>query len=143
MLPVAFRPSDVHRISRPSVSRVIKDVTDCLVRQSPQFIKMPTQQESVHVNKGFHDIFGFPNVIGAVNGTHIRIKSPSTDEHLYVNRKNYHSINVKGVCDSKLRFINIVSKWPGSTRDSFILENSALKNLFEVLSQRNWDFFLL
>ena len=52
--------------------------------------------------------------------------------YLVVNRKKYHSINVQGVCDEKLRFINIVSKWPGSTHDSFILENSALKNMFET-----------
>lgn len=38
--------------------------------------------------------------------------------------KRYHSINVHGVCNSKLRFINNVSKWQGSTHDSFILENS-------------------
>lgn len=50
---------------------------------------------------------------------------------MYVNRKNYHSINVQAVCDSKLRFVNIVAKWPGSTNDSFILENSALKDMFE------------
>lgn len=88
---------------------------------------MPTQQELAHVMESFHGIAGFPNVIGAVGGTRIRINSPSNDEHLYVNRKNYHLINVQGVCDSKLRFINIVSMWQGSTHDSFLLKNSALK----------------
>jgi hypothetical protein len=48
---------------------------------------MPTQQELGQVMQGFHDLAGFPNVIGAVDGTHVRIKSPSTGEHLYVNRK--------------------------------------------------------
>ena len=38
------------------------------------------------------------------------------------------------VCDEKLRFINIVSKWPGIAHDSFILENSALKNMFETVA---------
>lgn len=41
--------ADVHRLSGPSVSRVIKDVTDFLVRLYPEFIKMPTQQESAYV----------------------------------------------------------------------------------------------
>lgn len=35
--------------------------------------------------------------------------------------KNYHSIIVQGIC----KFMNIVSKWPGSTHDSFILRISA------------------
>jgi hypothetical protein len=37
--------ADVHRISRSSVSRVIQDVTNCLVRISREHIKIPTQQE--------------------------------------------------------------------------------------------------
>lgn len=44
---------------------------------------MPTQQESVHV---LHVITGLSNVIGAVDGTHIRIKSPPNDQHLFVKR---------------------------------------------------------
>jgi hypothetical protein len=124
--------ADVHKISRPSVSRVMKDATDCLVRVFLNLLKCPcTQQESAHIMQGFHDIAGFPNVIDAVDGTHIRIKFPSTDEHLYVNSKNHHSINVQGVCDNKLRFINIVSKWSGSTHDSYIFDNSSLKIMFE------------
>lgn len=52
---------------------VTTDVNDCLARLSLSlFIKMPTQQESVHV---LHVITGFSNVISAVDGTHIRIKS--------------------------------------------------------------------
>ena len=79
--------ADVHRISRPSVSRVINDVTYCLVRISREHIKMPTQQELVNVMGGFHELSGFPNVFGAIDGTHIRIKSPPNDENFIVNRK--------------------------------------------------------
>ena len=50
--------ADVHRISRPSVSRVINDVTNCLVIISSEHIKMPThdQQELVNIMGGFHEI---------------------------------------------------------------------------------------
>ena len=50
---------------------------------------------------GMYEIAGFPCVIGWVDGTHIRIQEPSQNEPNYVNRKNYHSINVQVICDDK------------------------------------------
>jgi hypothetical protein len=65
-------------------------VTACLSRVCNQFIKMPTDQAELHtIVQGFYDIANFPNIVGAIDGTHDRIKFPSTDEHLYVNLKNY------------------------------------------------------
>ena len=44
----------------------------------------------------FAAIAGFPRVIGAIDGTHIAIKSPPANrEAVYVNRKGFHSINVQ------------------------------------------------
>ena len=36
-----------------------------------------------------------PGVVGCVDGTHVRITRPFEHEKAYVNRKNYHSINVQ------------------------------------------------
>lgn len=37
----------------------------------------------------------FPGVIGAIDGTHVAIWPPTKNrEHLYINRKLYHSLNV-------------------------------------------------
>ena len=42
------------------------------------------------------DIAGFPNVLGAVDGTHVRIQRPRGEEvAAYRNRKGYFSINVQ------------------------------------------------
>ncbi|CAC5364487.1 Protein eyes shut homolog,Neurogenic locus Notch protein,Neurogenic locus notch homolog protein 3,Protein eyes shut,Protocadherin Fat 4,Delta-like protein C,Neurogenic locus notch homolog protein 1,Fibropellin-3,Protein crumbs homolog 2,Sushi, nidogen and EGF-like domain-containing protein 1,Protein jagged-1a,Sushi, von Willebrand factor type A, EGF and pentraxin domain-containing protein 1,Protein jagged-2,Neurogenic locus notch homolog protein 2,Protein crumbs homolog 1,Protein jagged-1,Protein jagged-1b len=93
---------------------------------------MPTDAARFEtVMRGFYDIAGFPNVVGAVDGTHVCIESPSIIEHIYVNRKNYHSINVQGICDSYLKFLNIVSQWPGGTHDAFIWSNSNVCEIFE------------
>ena len=67
----------------------------------------------------------------AIDGTHIRIKSPSEDEHLYVNRKNYHSVNVQVLCDVSLKFLNVLAKWPGGNHDAFIWQNYNLRDMFE------------
>ena len=50
---------------------------------------MPTNEDHLNkIKRDFHDIARFPNTVGAIDCTHVRIKSPSVDEHLYVNRKN-------------------------------------------------------
>lgn len=39
--------------------------------------------------------YKFPKVIGAINGTHIKIDAPKNDPECYVNRKGYHSIQLQ------------------------------------------------
>ena len=43
----------------------------------------------------FEEEGGFPRIIGAVNGTHIRIWAPEHEPEAYINRKKFHSINVQ------------------------------------------------
>lgn len=38
---------------------------------------------------------GIPGGIGVMDCTHVAIVRPAVDEHIYVNRKQYHSINVQ------------------------------------------------
>ncbi len=52
------------------------------------------------------------------------IKAPSANAINYVNRKNYHFINVQIVCDASCNILNVVARWPGGSHDSFILQNS-------------------
>ena len=48
----------------------------------------------------------------------------------YVNRKQYYSINVQAVCDSEAMISNIVARWPGSTHDCRVFENSLIAEKF-------------
>ncbi len=43
----------------------------------------------------FSEFAGFRGIIGAIDGCHIKIARPWVDEKIYVNRKNFHSINVQ------------------------------------------------
>ena len=79
----------------------------------------------------FFSVAGFPGVLGCVDGTHIPIMAPSVDNYAYVNRKNFHSINVQAVCDYMI-FTDVVAKWPGSHHDFFIMNSSNICIQFEL-----------
>nr|XP_022290278.1 putative nuclease HARBI1 [Crassostrea virginica] len=74
---------------------------------------------------------GFPNVLGCIDCTHIRLKKPNNNKADFVNRKGYHSLNVQMCCDHKFVITSCVANWPGSVHDSRIFRQSALCAQFE------------
>ncbi|CAC5382729.1 HARBI1 [Mytilus coruscus] len=116
---------DIHGISTSSASRIIHRVCSA-INSCISNIQFPRDADLTAVKEGFYRIATFPNVIGAIDGTLIPIQSLSDDEPNFVCRKGYHAINVQAVVDHKLRFTNVVVRWPGSTNDAFILQQSAL-----------------
>lgn len=53
------------------------------------------------------------------------------DAELFRNRKSYMSINVQTICDANLLITDVVARWPGSTHDSTIYQNSSRYRKFE------------
>ncbi|KAH3886168.1 hypothetical protein DPMN_010169 [Dreissena polymorpha] len=47
------------------------------------------------------------------------------------DRKGFHSINAQLVFDAFDTIIDVVARWPGSSHDSRILQNSGVRQLFE------------
>lgn len=69
--------SDVGKMNKSTVCRIVKRVSHAIARLAPRYIKFPTNEGTVNETKNnFFDIASSPNVIGAVDGTHIRIQSP-------------------------------------------------------------------
>ena len=90
-----------------SVSRTVRRVMDALIQMLPQYMHPPIQQEAQHQKVAFSVAAGFPGVFGCVDGTHVKILRPHVDEEVYVNRKNFHSLNVQvsstHYCQNKYR----------------------------------------
>ena len=132
--PIQLNDADIHGVSQPTVSRVLTEVIQAL--SSPalvrRFIKFPRGIDDCRRNSvQFRGIARFPDVIGAIDGTHIQIVSPHEQEDIYVNRKGVHSINVQVVFDGLYKIIDVVARWPGSVHDSRILRESSVNQLFQ------------
>jgi hypothetical protein len=112
-----------------------------LSSKAGDYIKFPTIADDIaKVKQGFGAQFGFPNVLGVIDGTHIMIQAPSDKdlEPLYVCRKNGHSINVQIICNHESLITDLVAKWPGATHDSFMWQNCGLRKKFEATPPNGW-----
>ena len=86
---------EVIGIHQSTVSRTITRVTEALLKHVAEYVHLPTQEEAEGTKLQYFRRNGFPNAVGAIDGTQVRIQAPSHQEHEYVNRKSYHSINVQ------------------------------------------------
>jgi hypothetical protein len=60
-----------------TVSRIINKVSRAIARLYPRFIRLPENEAEIReVQVNFYQIALFPTVVGAVDGTHIKIQSP-------------------------------------------------------------------
>nr|CAI5852533.1 unnamed protein product [Callosobruchus analis] len=111
--------STVHNIVHEFVNAVNKVLLH-------RFIKMPTEAEAIEVASYFQQTTVLPNIIGAIDGTHIPIKPPRQGHRDFINRKGWASVILQGVVDAKYRFMDICVKNPGATHDASVLTGSDL-----------------
>ncbi|XP_067633563.1 putative nuclease HARBI1 [Eurosta solidaginis] len=83
-----------------NVPKVTSHVILEINKLCPQNIQFHLNETS-ECKQWFMDKYKIPGVIGCIDGTHIGLQRPSVDEHMYFNRKGYHSINamIVSCCD--------------------------------------------
>ena len=88
-------------VSRSSVSILIRKVAKIIVEHlGLELIKLPkTVTEAETITENFLNSHGFPLCLGAIDGTHIRIKQPRENYTNYINTKGFPSISVQALCD--------------------------------------------
>ena len=105
------------------VYRIIsKNIASCM-------IKYPTSKAEVQkANREFLQKFGFPRVLGCIDGTHIPISEPHENPHDYFSYKMKYTINVQATGDCNGRSTDVDIKWPGSLHDARVFANSEVQN---------------
>ena len=121
--------ADTLGMSQSSVSRCVHRVCSSLYLKMDDYIQWPNDINSA--KNTFFGVGGFPGVVGAIDGTHIRIQEPKNNENAFINRKYFPSINVYAVCDASQKFTFASIRWLGSCHDSFILRQTELWDQYE------------
>lgn len=126
-------------LSQPSISRAMWDVVPAILRRVARYIKFPQDRRKIEETKQeFFNVVGFPNVVGAIDCTHVPIVPPCENEHVFRNRKQTYSINTQVVCNASNIITNVVAKFPGSVHDSYIFRNSSLHGMIQDMDDNPW-----
>ncbi|KAJ1115614.1 hypothetical protein NDU88_003836 [Pleurodeles waltl] len=91
------------------------------------------------VKGDFYALGHIPNIIGAIDGTHVALVPPHRSEQVYRNQKSYHSMNVQMVCLADQYISHVNAMFPGSVNDAYILRNSSIPYVMGQLQRhRVW-----
>lgn len=122
-------------ISQASASKWIHKITEIIDHHiANMFINFPNRRDERQLNKAtFMQRAGFPGCVGVIDCTHVAILKPRQDEHNFLNRKGFHSLNVQCICDPNLKILNLHTNYGGATHDSFIWRHSAIQTYMRQL----------
>ncbi|KAM0735785.1 Protein ALP1-like [Formica fusca] len=114
--------------------RVIKALNDI----ADEVIVWPTDGKLLTVKEKFRKNGGLPDVIGAIDGIDIEVKSPKENCQFYINRRKRFSIILQAVCDSELSFTDCFAGFAGSVGDLRVFRNS---DLWHAVQENRRVFF--
>ncbi|PAA89482.1 hypothetical protein BOX15_Mlig018847g3, partial [Macrostomum lignano] len=114
----------LYDVSAGKVNEIVHSLPRKIVPTlSSQFIKWPTELEA-HTNaEGTLYHSGFPNVLGAIDGSHIEISTASSD---FTTRKYRQAITLQAVASRNLLFYDVFVGCSGRMHDARVFQYSPL-----------------
>jgi hypothetical protein len=92
-------------------------------RLQPALISFPTSiPEFERCARAFFRRSGIPSIIGAIDGSHIRVAPPKRHQKSYYNRKKFYSVILSAVCDARGAFLSCDVGYAGRMSDSRVLK---------------------
>ncbi|KAK6134034.1 hypothetical protein DH2020_032213 [Rehmannia glutinosa] len=107
--------------SGETISRHFRQVLNAIIRIQGELLKVP---EAVPDNSTDERWKWFKGCLGALDGTHVKVRVCTDDKPRYRTRKNEIATNVLGVCSQDMQFIYVLPGWEGSAADGRVLRDA-------------------
>ncbi|CAL5405637.1 unnamed protein product [Camellia sinensis] len=123
-----------YRRSGKTVSRHFHQVLKAIISLEDIFLKQPDGfncPPEIRNNPKYWPYF--KDCVGAIDGTHFRVRVPNKDAQRYRGRKCYPTQNALAACSFDLKFTYILPGWEGSASDSRILDNALTREMDKLI----------
>ncbi|PPD67499.1 hypothetical protein GOBAR_DD35629 [Gossypium barbadense] len=98
------------RRSGETISKAFHSVLNAVIRLQDVLFKKP---EPITADSSDTRWKWFKNCLGALDGTHVKIRVPTVDKPRYRTRKGDIATNMLGVCTPEMQFVYVLSSWEG------------------------------
>lgn len=96
------------RVSQSWISKIIRSVFAAIRKHMMSlYLKQKSTTELLHISMEFEKLWNFPNVVGAIDGKHVRIKCPPNSTSVFFNYKDFFSVVLLAIVDASYRFIGV------------------------------------
>jgi len=114
--------------SLETVSRKFTEILESITRMAHDVVR-PKDPEFGTVHPRLQEArfwSHFKDCIGAIDGTHIPVTVPASEQPKYIGRHGYPSQNVMAVCDFDMQFTFVITGWPDSVHYTRVLLDTLL-----------------
>lgn len=123
------------RIGASTVGLVVKETIAAIWTElQPKYMPLPTKSAFKNIAKNFYETWNFPNVIGTIDGKHVRVRCPQNTGSMFFNYKKYFSVVLQAVVDANYQFIAIDVGGYGKQSDGGTFQAS---DFYKFLNSRN------
>ncbi|XP_042006945.1 protein ANTAGONIST OF LIKE HETEROCHROMATIN PROTEIN 1-like isoform X1 [Salvia splendens] len=125
-------------VGQSTVSQVTWRFIEATEERARHHLKWPDSSQIGRIKSGFEALCGLPNCCGAIDSTHIVMTLPAVQtSDDWCDQENNYSMFVQGVVDFEMRFLDIVTGWPGGMPISRLLKCSGFYKLCESGARLN------
>ncbi|XP_069103544.1 uncharacterized protein [Argopecten irradians] len=113
-------------VGKSSVHNTIMRVAEVFLDKLLKVIQWPGFDAQETTARENQLSFGLPDIMGYLDGTHIRLSGCPRGDNDFINRKHFPSMQLQVVVDNHLAIIDCYTGWPGCAHDARVLRNSGL-----------------
>lgn len=119
-------------VGQSTVSQVTWRFIESMEERARHHLQWPEPERMEQIKFEFETVFGLPNCCGAVDATHIIMTLPAVESsHDWCDQESNYSMFLQVIVDHEMRFLDIVTGWPGSMTMSRLLKCSGFYKLCE------------
>ncbi|RVX20907.1 Protein antagonist of like heterochromatin 1 [Vitis vinifera] len=110
-------------VGQSTVSQVTWRFIEAVEERAKHHLRWPDFNRMEEIKSKFETSYGLSNCCGAIDATHIIMTLPAVQtSDDWCDQENNYSMFLQGVVDDEMRFLDIVTGWPGGMTVSRLLK---------------------